>query len=132
MLTHRSATVSNVLRPLIHMPQDHTHPEGGVGSNTQPTVFGIVNCLMRADDRIRPVVMLRGWMFDQPGNHDEQHHEQEHKVDPEFHWRVFVPFDAPQLLARSSVDLSSARSAEMRAAVGEVLPRASHWSAGDY
>jgi hypothetical protein len=95
-------------------------------------VFGIVNGLMRADDRIRPVVMLWGGMFDQPGNHDEQRHEEEHKVDPEFHWRVFVPLDAPQSLARPSIGLSSTRPAEVRAAVGEVLPRASHWSAGDY
>jgi hypothetical protein len=95
-------------------------------------MVGIVNGLMRADDCIRPVVMLREWMFYQPGNHDEQHHEQEHKVDPEFHRRVFVPFDAPQSLARPSIGLSSTRPAEMRAAVGEVLPPASHWSAGDY
>ena len=100
--------------------------------NKQPTMFGIVDVLMHADDRIRPVVMLRGWMFDQPGNHDEQHHEQENKVDPEFYRRVLVPFDAPNSLARPSMGLSSTRPAEMRAAVGEMLPRASHWSAGDY
>jgi hypothetical protein len=86
----------------------------------------------RADDRIRPVVVLRWRMFDEPGNHDEQRHEQEHNADPEFHWRVFVPFDAPQSLARPSIGLSSTGPAETRAAVGEVLPRASHWSARDY
>ena len=76
--------------------------------------------------------MLRWSVLDQAGNDDDQKHEQEHDEDPEVYRRVFAPFEAPQSLARPSIDLCSTRSAEMRGAPGDVLPRDRHWSAGDY
>src|SRR5437879_3101435 len=109
--------------PKPHLQSQNQSTRSIAEMNESDGITGKTECgrgasfrLMRADDRIRPVVMPRGWMFDQPRNHDEQRHEQEHKVDPDFHRRVLLPFDAPQSLARPSIGPSSTRPAEMRAA----------------